>query len=451
MIDHFTRRQFLRQTSFGIAGLALAAGGYSGLYGGIVKKTGTPAYLGGTPVRKGPFAEWPITDKNDLEMYIQAFKEKNWSQFMHSEEETMLQFEKDYAQLLDVKHCATTNAGTLALSAALTAVGVGPGDEVIVPTNTFVATAQSVYNLYAMAVYVDTDPRTFMIDPDKIEEKINENTKAILPVHIGGGSCDMDKIMALAEKYDLAVIEDACQAHMGEWRGKKLGTIGDLGCFSFQEYKSITAGEGGAIVGNDDELMNYCHAYKNNGRDPRDEREYPGTNLRMTAFQIAVVRGQLRHAQDFQSRREENATHLEKLLKDIAGITPAEKYDGQTRRAYYGYYLLYDKSKFDNMSRDTFVRAIRAEGVSIGEGCDTLNRDEVVRTYLELPHFQKLFSSERISKFWDANHCPNNDMLANETGLSLPQPVFLGTKKDIEELVAAMAKIQTHAKEINAA
>jgi len=440
-----TRRDFIKRTSIGTAGLVAGLSVSRSLSAFTINQAGNLAVLGGTPVRTEPYPDWPFIDEEGLELYIQAFREKNWSQFRHTESETTLQFEHDYAELMGVDYCCTTNTGTLALTAALRAVGVGPSDEVVVPTNTFVATAQAVYNLYALAIFVDSDPNTFMIDADKIEEKINENTKAILPVHIGGGACDMDKILSLSEKYAIPVVEDACQAHMGEWRGKKLGAVGDLGCFSFQQFKSITSGEGGAIVGDDPELMNFCFAYKNNGRDLQSVKDYPGTNMRMSSFQVAVVRGQMQRVHDLQRNREENARHLEQLLGEVEGIKPADKYEGQTGRAYYGYYLHYDKSAFRNLSRDEFAHAVREEGVPISTGCDTLNRDSFVQAYLETPHFQQLFSSERLQRFREENHCPNNDLLAQETGLSLGQPVFLGTKQDVENVVESIVKVQSHA------
>jgi len=244
------------------------------------------------------------------------------------------------------------------------------------------------------------------------------------------------------------VVEDACQAHMGEWDGKKLGAIGTLGCFSFQEFKSITSGEGGAIIGNDEELMRKCIAIKNNGRDPRHQRVYTGSNYRMTAFQVAVVTGQLRHLEEQTRRREENAAYLEKLLADVPGISPAKKYEKQTRRAYYGYYLHYDKGHFQELPRRKFRRAVNAEGIPLQEGCDTLNRDDFVREYLNMPAFQRVFSKERLVKFWNQNHCPANDRLAEETGLSFGQHIFLGGRKEIEDVVAAIAKVQKNAGEL---
>ena len=440
-----SRRKFLERTSFSTAGIALSLGGVKSLYANLAKKADTPAILGGTPVRTKPFPSWPIYDDKDVELYLDAFRSKTWSEYRYIETESAVKFERKYAELMGTKFCASTSAGTTALTAALCALDVGPGDEVIVPTNTFVATAQVAFNLFALAVFVDSDPDTFMINADLIEERINERTRAILPVHIGGGAADMDKIMAISKKHNIPVLEDACQAHMGEWRNKKLGSVGHLGCFSFQAHKSLTSGEGGAIIGDDEELMDRCIAYKNNGRGPKRNQVYAGSNYRMTPFQVAVVTGQLRRLEEQTSRREKNAAYLEELLKDIPGITQCKKYAGQTRRAYYVYGMIYDTKQFDGLPRQKFTQAMRTEGIPIGRGCDTLNKDKFVEVYLNSRPFQTLFSKERLAQYWKENHCPANDIINAETSLTFGQQVFLGTKKDMDDIAEALVKIRNNA------
>lgn len=445
MKSSISRRKFLERASLNTAGIALSLSGARSLYANLAKKADTPAILGGTPVRTKPFPSWPIYDDKDVEIYLDALRRKVWSEYNYIETESAVKFERKYAELMGTKFCASTNAGTTALSAALCALDVGPGDEVIVPTNTFVATAQVVLNLFALAVFVDSDPDTFMIDANLIEERINERTRAILPVHIGGGAADMDKIMALSKKYNIPVLEDACQAHMGEWRNKKLGSVGHLGCFSFQAHKCLTSGEGGAIIGDDEALMDRCIAYKNNGRDPKNKRVYAGSNYRMTPFQVAVITGQIRRLEEQISHREKNAAYLEGLFRDIPGITKCKKYPGQTRRGYYMYGLLYDEEQFNGLPRRKFTQAMHAEGIPIRGGCDTLNKDKFVEVYLNSRSFQKLFSKERHKQFWEENHCPANDVINAETGLILGQQVFLGTKKDMDNIAEAMVKIRKNA------
>jgi dTDP-4-amino-4,6-dideoxygalactose transaminase len=344
-------------------------------------------------------------------------------------------------------YCATTNSGTAALDAAQRALDIGPGDEVITQTNTFIATAQTTFNLYALPVFIDTDPETFMINADLIEERITPNTRAILPVHIGGAAADMDKILAIAKKHNLVVIEDACQAHMGEWRKKKLGTIGNLGCFSFQEGKSLCGGEGGAVLGNDDELMARVDAYTNNGRDPRGrDRSFPGSNFRITPFVAANLLGQLRRLEEQSALRDENCLYLEKLLSGIKGVRPTKMNHGQTRRAYYEYQLIYEKEYFNGLSKPQFRQAMNAEGIEFGNGIDSsLHLDPFIETYFNLRGFQKIFSKERLDRYRKENICPVNERIGKETGLSLRQNIFLGTKKDMNDIVTAIVKIQKNA------
>jgi len=448
-----SRRTFVKQTSIGAAGAALAANGMTSIYSHLMQDTDKPAILGGSPIRpKGSSLEvsWPVYDDSDIQMYLDAFKSKKWSEYSNSAKELSVQFEKEFAELMGTAYCAATNSGTDALEAAQRAFDIGPGDEVITQTNTFIATAQTTFNLFALPVFVDSDPDTFMINADLIEERITPNTRAILPVHIGGAAADMDKILAIAKKHNLVVIEDACQAHMGEWRNKKLGSVGDLGCFSFQEGKTLCAGEGGAVIGNDDNIMAKVDGYTNNGRDPRGQRRsFPGSNFRITPFVAATLLGQIRRLEAQSAHRDENSQYLEKLLSEIKGVRPTNKYSGQTRRSYYEYQLIYDKEFFNGLPKPKFRAAMRAEGIEFGNGIDSsLHLDPFIETYLNMRSFQKVFSKERLDKYRRENLCPVNERIGKETGLSLGQRVFLGTKKDMEDIVAAIIKIQKHSSEL---
>jgi dTDP-4-amino-4,6-dideoxygalactose transaminase len=241
------RREFLNAAS--AASLAAAASGAIPAYGNVSKKAGKPAILGGKPVRTKSFPGWPVWDKSAEEHVLSILRSGKW---FRGRGNTVTKFEEQYAKLMGAKRCVCTVNGTNALLTALHVLGIGVGDEVIVSPYTFIATYNVVFGSNALPVFVDTDPETFQINPDKIEERINKNTRAILPVHILGLPANMDKINAIAKKHNLVVIEDACQAWMAEWRGKKCGTVGDLGCFSFQNSKHLPCGEGGAVIGNDD-------------------------------------------------------------------------------------------------------------------------------------------------------------------------------------------------------
>ena len=442
-----SRRTFVKKTSVGAAGAVLSAGAMTSIYSNVIQDIEKPAILGGNPVRpKGSSlgVSWPIYDDSDVQMFLDAFRGNRWSEYSNSEKELTVLFEKNFSELMGTRYCAATSSGTNALDVAQRAYEIGPGDEVITQTNTFIATAQPTFNLFALPVFVDSDPETFMINADLIEERINPNTRAILPVHIGGAAADMDKIVAIASKHNLVVIEDACQAHMGEWRNKKLGSVGDLGCFSFQALKSLCGGEGGAVIGDDDNIMAKVDAYTNNGRDPRGQRRsFPGSNYRMTPFAAATLLGQLRRLETQSALRDENSSYLEQLLSEIKGVRPTKKYSGQTRRAYYGYQMIYEKEYFNELPKTKFRMAMRAEGISFGRGIDSsLHLDPFIETYLNQRAFKKVFSKERLDRYRRENLCPVNEKIDMETGLSLGQSVFLGTKKDMEDIVEAIVKIQ---------
>lgn len=448
-----SRRTFVRNTTAGAVGISMTAGGVSSLYAFGYQRPDKPALLGGTPVRsKGSElgSKWPLFDDSDIGILVDAYKNKNWSEFRIANDEICVQFQNEYAKFMGVNYCALTNSGTDALEAAQRAFEIGPGDEVITQTNTFIATAQTTFNLFALPILIDSDPETFMINADLIEEHITPNTRAIMPVHIGGSAANMDKILAIAKKHNLVVIEDACQAVMGEWRGKKLGSIGDLGCFSFQMYKPLAAGEGGAVVGNDEYLMAKAGGYVNNGRDPRKKgRTFPGSNFRPSVFQSANLTAQFRRLEQQTAVREENILHLEKLLSEIKGVRPTGIHEGQTRRGFYHYHMIYDKEHFKGLPKSRFQEAMRAEGISTGNGIDSnLHLDPFIETYLNHRSFRKIFSKERLDKYREEIRCPVNERIGKETGLFLGHRVFLGSKKDMEDIVTAIVKIQKNAESL---
>ena len=237
MQNDVTRRIFLA-----------AAGGATAL-----GATDQPALLGGGKVRTAKWPSWPVFDQVEEQALLGALRSSYWNRGGGGQ--NVDKFEKAYSALTGAKGCLATANGTSALLVSLSALGIGPGDEVIVPPYTFVATVNVVLALNALPVFVDTDPETFQIDHRKIEAAITDRTAAIMPVHLGGNSANLDAILEVARKHKLPVVEDACQAHLAEWRGRKVGTWGALGCFSFQASKNLNSGEGGAILTNDEDLL----------------------------------------------------------------------------------------------------------------------------------------------------------------------------------------------------
>lgn len=235
--------------------------------------------------------------------------------------------EKEIAKFCRVKYAVSVNSGTDALFLSLKALGIGSGDEIVTTPFTFIATAEVIANLGAKPVFVDINPNTFNMNSSKIREAITEKTKGIMPVHLFGQMVDMDEIMKIAKKYKLFVVEDAAQSIGAEYKGKKGGTIGDFGCFSFFPTKNLGAyGDGGMIVTNNKRLADKTRLLKNHGSSPKDKYKnlILGTNSRLDVIQAAILRIKLRHLGEWNKRRTENAKYYNKKLKEVGDIITPE-------------------------------------------------------------------------------------------------------------------------------
>jgi perosamine synthetase len=403
----------------------------------------TPAILGGKPVRKGPFPEWPVIGENDEKAWMQVLRKGKWCRLAG---DYANQFEAAWARTLGAKHCLAVANGTSALITSLGALGVGPGDEVIVPPYTFVATVNAVLMHHALPVFVDTDPETFQIDARKIEAVITEKTRCIIPVHLGGAAADLDTVAAVAGRHKLPVLEDACQAHLAEWRGRKVSTLGDLGCFSFQATKNLNSGEGGAILTNDEQLFEQCKSFQNNGRGAATggfSYVRNGANLRMTEFQAALLLEQLTRLEEQARRREQNGAYLTELLREIPGITPARMYDGCTRNAYHLYMFRYDRAGFEGLPRARFLEALRAEGIPASGGYLPLDKEPFLKNTLQSRGFEAVYGKQRLAEYLEKTHCPANDQLC-EVAVWLTQTMLLGPRSDMDQIAEAVRKVQKY-------
>jgi dTDP-4-amino-4,6-dideoxygalactose transaminase len=443
MASQFSRRFFV-----GAASAAAALGARA--RGAAVDDK--PALLGGTPVRSEEFPGWPVVEKNDEEQWMAVLRSKQWyRRGGHYVDD----FEKTWAEKLGVRHCVATNGGTTALWSALNAIEVGPKDEVLVAPYTFVATVNVVLLQHALPVFVDTDRATLQIDAEKIEAKITSRTRAILPVHLGGAAAHMDRVLEIARKHKLAVIEDACQSHLGEWRGKKVGTLGDLGCFSFQASKNLNCGEGGALVTNNDTWAARAMAFHDNGNPPRlnsggQDLKMHGCNLRMTEFQAALLLSQMERLEAQARTREQNAAYLSKMLSGIEGIQPARMYEGCTRNAYHLYMFRYDGSAFEGLPRGQFLKALNAEGIPCSSGYRPLNKDPFLKNTFATRAFRAIYSEREIADWEERNHTPENDKLCEEA-VWMGQSRLLASRSDMEQVAEAVRKIQRHAAALKAA
>ncbi len=462
-----TRREFLKRNSLnGLGALMLPGIVEKGLSSGASSSamisegtvshfvTGEPAVLGGNPIRVGKkWPEWPIwNSESDTKKVADVLKSGVWSR-----SKLVTEFEKKWAEAVGAKRCLSVVNGTNALITALGQLNIGVGDEVIVPPYTFIATVASILANGAIPVFVDTDRETFQIDPAKIEAKITSRTKAILPVHILGLPADMDRIMAIAKKHNLYVIEDACQSHLAEYDHKKVGTIGNAGCFSFQNSKNLPIGEGGAIVSNDELFMDKCYSYHNYG--------YPygnaigsvsagavirGTKIRLTEYQAAIGLAQLARLEGDTVYRGENAAYLKSKITGLPGITPYKLYDKVTRSAFHVFPFRYNKEAFGGLSRSAFIKALGAEGVPAMSGYGELNKEPYLNDAFQSTLYKRNYSKKQldIKKYNEENACPENAILCQEEAVWLFHSMLLGSRSDMDDIAAAIEKVHKNADKI---
>jgi len=435
-----TRRQLLAAASAGsLAGIASRS---VPAYGNVTRKATKLAILGGEPVRKNKsWPKWPYCDQKVVDSVVKTTKSGIWCR-IQSASGTVPTFEKKFAALIGAKFCVATGSGTQALHTCVEALGIGPGDEVITSPYTDPGTISSILTARALPVMADLDCESYQLDPDDVEKKINENTRAIMPVHLGGQAADMGRIMEIAKKHDLKVIEDAAQAHLAEYKGNKLGTIGDVGCFSFQSSKTIACGEGGGIVGNNEELMDKCYTVHNHGTSRRGRTEVAGPKYRMNEFEAAVLLGQWDGVEERFARRNENAAHLTYRLKDVPGIRPQKLYEGTTSGSFYLYPMSYLKEHFNDISRDIFLKALRAEGVNLSPYIKNgLHKEPWIEHILDQPVYKKMFSKKRLRAYREQCECPMCDKVCREMAMIWASAPLLGTQADMDDIVDAIIKV----------
>ena len=307
-----------------------------------------------------PVAE-PTLGEEELKNVVEAVK----SGWISSKGKFIDKFEENFSSYCGRKYGVATSNGTVALHLALKALGIGKGDEVIVPDLTFVAVANTVTYCNAKPVFVDSHPDYWCINPEKIEKKITPNTKAIIPVHLYGHPCDMDLIMKIAEEHDLYVIEDAAEAHGAEYKGKKVGSFGEISCFSFYGNKIITTGEGGMCLTNNKELAEKMTILRDHGMNPNKRYWYDiiGFNYRMTNLQAAIGVAQLKKLDRFVEKKRQIARWFEEELKDLEGKELVTLHPGMpwAKCVYWMYCILVEDNL--GMSRDELMKRLEEKGI----------------------------------------------------------------------------------------
>lgn len=396
------------------------------------------AVNGGSPVRKEPFPPWPQWTEAERKNVLEVLESGNWFRFVG---EKVAEFEKRFGEYHGGKYTLAVSSGTAALEACMAALGVGPGDEVIVPCYTFVATATAVINTGGTPVYADVRLEDFNIDLNSVERLITPRTKGIIVVHFGGCPCDMDAVMAFAKERGLWVVEDAAHAHGGKWAGKGMGSIGDAAGFSFQNSKNITAGEGGIFMTNDESLMSRAFSYHSYGQrtgHPWYSHHMVSRNLRMTEWQGAILLAQLERLEEQTRVRLENARRLDAAIAAIPGLTVVGSPDPRAaERAYHLYQFRYAPG-FPGVTREQFLKALNAEGVPCSAGYP-------VPLYKQ-PFMAEVRPPEGQGAYGDL-YLPNAEVACREA-IWLSQSLLLGTERDTQDIIDAIEKIAENAEEL---
>ncbi len=401
----------------------------------------TLAINGGSPVRDTdlhPWPQWPIYDETEEKALLNVLRSGQWW-YVGGEQGAAA--EKEFAASQDAKYAVACANGTVALEIVLRALGIGCGDEVIVPPYTFVATASAVLAVSATPVFVDIQGDTWNIDPLLIEPAITPRTKAIIPVHIAGRPADMDAVLEIAKRHNLYVIEDAAQAHGAAWRGTRVGALGHLGTFSFQASKNVNSGEGGMIVSNDEQLADAAWSVTNVGR-VRSGRWYEhqvlGGNHRLTEFQSAILRTQLARLPEQTAKRAENAAYLRSLLKSVPGILLAYDDPRITTHANHLFTFRVVQDHFGGKSHEEFLNALIAEGIPCSAGYVPLYKEGL---FARVAHKQGAWCQVSRAIDYPALNLPVCEQVCRDT-VWLQQHHLLGSRQDMEDIATAIQRIQ---------
>lgn len=411
---------------------------------------GKLAITGGESLRKTPFTKWPMATRDEAAALQRVLDSSLWGG-QPFPGKCASAFAEKFAALHTVKYAQCVNTGTVAIQAALKAIDIQPGDEVIVPAYTWEGTVGPVLLVNAVPIFVDVDPDTYCLDARLVEAAITPKTKAILPVHLGMRFADMDCLLKIAEKHKIKIVEDCAHAHGGLWRGKGAGSMGDLGTFSFQSSKLITCGEGGAVITNNLEYMEKVQSYINAGRASVTDKFHHriiGFNYRLGEFQAAVLGPQIDRLPGQAAVREENMKYLESRLRGTNGIGLLKPDPRITRLAPYGYVMKYFEEQVDGIPRAAFVAALQLEGIP----CDGLFYEPVYKSSLfpvKANDFPALsWGRAEALDLRSMFSCPESERAAYHEAIWFMHQLFLGSTKDVDAIVDSIHKVLENIEEL---
>ncbi len=358
------------------------------------------------------------------------------------------QFARAWAERVGARHVVLAANGTVSLEVALRAIGIRAGDEVIVPSLTWIATAAAPAYLNAVPVFADIDRETLCIDPAAVEALITPRTTAIIPVHLGSAMADMDQLTAIAAKHGLRIVEDCAHAHGARWNGRGAGTLADAGSFSFQSSKLLTAGEGGAITTDSEDVAQRCQALVNCGRKEPGYCDFDGPmfgwNHRITEMQAALLSAQLARFPEQSERRARNLRYFERRLAEVdLGLTLQKRDPRITVCSAYEVVLLYDQARWGGLLRDRFVEALEAEGVP-ADGAFYVPIQDRVGELFPLTAADYPVIRERYGEALTPDHVvtPVAREAAYQRTIWLHHALLLGGEKDVDDIIEAVQKIR---------
>ncbi len=403
------------------------------------------AINGSTPVRTAPFPIWPWNLEESAHAVDETVLSGRWGSING---EKVRKFENCFASFQQTNYGIAVCNGTTALSLALQASGVGPGDEVIVPAYTFIASAGAIMMSNAVPIFVDIAPQTYNIDPLLVEQAISPRTKAILVVHFGGLPADMDLLKKIARRHNLVLIEDAAQAHGAKIGDMSVGGLGTISGFSFQASKNLTSGEGGIVLTNDGDMAELVRSLSDCGhplKGPRYTHYYIAGNHRMTELQGSLLLSQIKNLELQTQLRHENGEYLTEQLQKIPGIIPLSKPPEVTRHSRHLYIFRYLKNAFHGIPKNYFIDALRAEGIPASPGYSRPLYKQPV--FIE-KNFGIYQNSALSSVEFDKINLPVTEMACYSEGIWLTQNVLLGDRADMNDIVNAIEKIAENRDEL---
>jgi len=409
------------------------------------------AILGGEPTRKKPFTPWPQFKASDVERIVKVVESRHWGGFpvpsKHNGE-----FAQRFAEMHGAKYGLCLANGTIALYAATLALGLKFGDEVIMPAYTWDGTAVAVLQAGAVPVFVDVDPDTYCLDPEAVRAAISSRTRALMPVHMAMRFADMDALLAIAREHKLVIIEDCAHAHGGEFQGRGAGAGGDAGCFSFQESKLMTGGEGGIVLTNRLDCYEALQSVINCGRPSMTdqfERKMLGANYRMTELQAALLLGQLEALPEFREKRTKRAAQLGKALESIPNVRPLPPQPRLTRETIYNYVFQY-RPTGQAPTRDLFVAALDKEGIP----CDGRFYEPVYSSdlfHVTPENCPQLVVGRDKPMDYKQCKCPVSERAGYHESVWLPQFLLIGDDSDVQDVIRAIEKVVSNLDELSKA